>query len=133
MDFEEWIKPSQGIHPFVTREDKDRSGEIIDAKLVNTQYGIKLFVDIAFNDNKEVKTLSLSKSFAVRYVESLGKKLENWKGTKVKINTIAVNVPRKGIVERPLFEIIQKPQPTQTTQTSQATQPQSPTVDEIAA
>ena len=102
LSIDEWLKPKGDLPPFVRTTDKGKEGLITGVKLIETQFGLKLAVNIELD---EVKTLILSKTFSLPYFQSLGKDLEKWKNVRVKITTIMVNIPKKGIVERPLMEI----------------------------
>ena len=106
LSFESWVKPSGEYDqkPFIRKEDKGKEGMIDKAKLVQTKFGTKLFVEIVFGN--EVKTLALGKSFSLPYVEKLTMDLSKWKGRKVRIQTVFVNIPQKGMIERPIMEIL---------------------------
>ena len=102
MEIDEWLKPNENMKDFVKlADDKDKKCEIMGAKLADTKYGTKLFVDVKFDDGTE-KTLVLGKSLARKLKDIMGE-TPQWVGKRGTIVSIMLNVPKIGLKERPMF------------------------------
>jgi len=98
MEFMEFIKPRElpaNLHEVVGLDDVGKKARIKEWDLIETKYGKRMKLTLEMNG--ETKVMFLSRAFARKIAEELGKNPNDWVGQEVKIGTTQVMIRGKVI------------------------------------
>jgi len=89
-DLEEWLKSGGTNYPMVSKEDVGKVAKITDVDLVDTRFGRRLKVELAFNKGDTIKVIFLSKTKAKVLADTWGVDPQGWIGKNVQVTTVNI-------------------------------------------